>query len=124
MHGRDNEHVLKLDKSLYGLVQAPMYWGKHLKAALERHGFTASIYNSCCYTNDDGMVILTYCDDCLFFHRDQAAIDKVINKLRADNLSLTVEDDIFSFLGIEVTKKENDELELLQQGLIDKVLRT
>ena len=28
-------HVLKLKRSLYGLVQAPLYWGNHLKAALE-----------------------------------------------------------------------------------------
>jgi histone deacetylase 1/2 len=120
--GRE-EFVLKLDRSLYGLVQAPMYWGRHLKAALERHCFKPSIYDACCYTNDQGMVILTYCDDCLFFHHSQDEIDKVIDKLRADKLSLTVEEDIFSFLGVQVAK-EDGELELLQTGLIDKVLRT
>jgi hypothetical protein len=70
------------------------------------------------------MVILTYCDDCLFFHRNQSAIDKVIDALREDRLSLTVEEDIFSFLGVEVVNKEGNEIELLQKGLIDKVLKT
>jgi histone deacetylase 1/2 len=69
------------------------------------------------------MVILTYCDDCLFFDQSQREIDKVIDKLRADNLSLTLEDDIFSFLGVQVMKNEG-RVELLQTGLIDKVLCT
>jgi hypothetical protein len=125
MHGHDKDNVLKLDRSLYGLVQAPMYWGKHLKATLERYGFKSSIYDSCCYTNEDGMVILTYCDDCLFFHQSQSAIDDVIEQIRKGGLSLTIEDSIFSFLGVEVKKSSSgDEIELLQTGLIDKVLRT
>jgi histone deacetylase 1/2 len=95
-----------------------------LKAALEKQGFKPTIYDPCCYTNNDEMVVLTYCDDCLFFHKDQQTIDKIIERIRKEGLSLTVEDDVFSFLGVQVTKNtETNEVELLQTGLIDKVLR-
>ena len=39
--------VLKLHKPLYGLVQAPMHWGNHLKGALERGVFKASVNDPC-----------------------------------------------------------------------------
>ena len=30
---------MKINKSLYGLVQAPLYWYNHLKGAFESRGF-------------------------------------------------------------------------------------
>jgi len=89
----EGRYALKLKKLLYSLVQAPMYWGKCLKAMLERHGFKALVHDACFYSNNAGMVVLTYCDDCLFFHKEQAEIDKMIQQICDDGLSLTVEDD-------------------------------
>ena len=37
--GSPKTHVLKLNKSLYGLVQAPMYWNNHLVDKLEENRF-------------------------------------------------------------------------------------
>jgi Reverse transcriptase (RNA-dependent DNA polymerase) len=39
--------VLKLKRSLYGLVQAPLYWGIHLRAELEKVGFSQSKCDPC-----------------------------------------------------------------------------
>ena len=41
--------VLKLKKSLYGLVQAPLYWNDLLKAALERQGLKPSAHDPCMF---------------------------------------------------------------------------
>ena len=39
--------VMKLNKSLYGLVQAPLTWYDHLKKELERLGFEPSERDPC-----------------------------------------------------------------------------
>lgn len=124
----DKPAVLKLNKSLYGLVQAPMCWGNHLKAALERRGFRQSTSDPCLYVGDD-MMVLTYVDDCLFFGKCQDKIDKMIQSLQEPDkdgkpeFSLTIEDDIFAFLGVEVVRHKDGDVELRQLGLIDKVLK-
>ena len=118
------ELVLKLDKSQYGLCQAPSYWANFLKAALEKRGLQASEHDPCLYYGK-GVICLTYVDDCLWFAKRQDDIDAIIADLKKD-LTLTVEDtgeDAFSFLGVEVKTHENGEVELLQTGLIDKVLK-
>lgn len=126
--GADEQMVLKLNKSLYGLVQAPLYWGLHLKAALEDAGFEPSSHDPCLYTNSEGVVVLTYVDDCLFFAKDNSKIDAVIAKL-GKKLKMTIEgsneDTVYAFLGVDVmTDKERGTITLRQTGLIDKILKT
>ena len=115
--------VLKLNRSLYGLVQAPLYWGNHLKSALENHGLIQSACDPCMYIGD-GVICLTYVDDCLFFGKDSAKIDSKIKSIQDSGLKLTIEDDIFAFLGVELHRRDSGEVELRQRGLIDKILLT
>jgi Reverse transcriptase (RNA-dependent DNA polymerase) len=122
--GEENEtYVLKLERSLYGLVQAPLYWGNHLKDTLEKHGLKQSASDPCMYIGD-GVICLTYVDDCLFFGKDAAKIDSKIKSIQDSGLKLTIEDDIFAFLGVELHRKDSGEVELRQRGLIDKILLT
>jgi len=69
--------VLKLNKSLYGLVQAPLCWYSHLREGLIAEGFVPSELDPCLYYGH-GMAVLTYVDDCLFFGQDSNKIDAVI----------------------------------------------
>lgn len=123
-----SDSVLKLNKSLYGLVQAPLCWYTHLREGLLAEGFTPSELDPCLYFGH-GMAVLTYVDDCIFFGRDLRKIDAIITKLR-EKFDLTVEEsqvedqDVFAYLGVEVqVNKTTGEMTFLQQGLIDKVLR-
>jgi hypothetical protein len=100
-----------------------LYWGNHLKDALLKQGLKQSVSDPCMYCGD-GVIVLTYVDDCLFFGKDKTKIDRKIQNIQASGLKLTVEDDIYAFLGVEVIRKENGQVELLQRGLIDKVLFT
>jgi hypothetical protein len=122
----ENEVVLKLKRSLYGLVQAPLYWGRHLQKALNNHGFhqQQGLYQ-CLYFGHD-TIILTYVYDCLFFSQSNNIIHLIIKNLQDDGFTLTEEreGDEFAFLGVEVTKTENREISLKQQGLTEKILRT
>jgi Reverse transcriptase (RNA-dependent DNA polymerase)/GAG-pre-integrase domain len=115
------QYVLTLKRSLYGLVQAPLYWGNHLKDALEKQALRQIICDPCMHSGN-GVIVLTYVDDCLFFGKDQVTIDKKIRSIQESGLKLTVEDDIYAFLGVEVVRNDVGDIKLLQCGLIDKIL--
>jgi hypothetical protein len=118
----NDKPVLKLNRSLYGLVQAPLYWGNHLRDVLENQlGFTVSQHSPCLYYRD-GVIILTYVDDCLFFAKEQKQIDDVLELIKKSELQFTIEDDAFTFLGVELKKHDDGTVEFLQKALIDKVL--
>ena len=124
-HGDGGEQVvLKLRKSLYGLVQAPLCWGNHLKDGLGKVGLRPSERDSCMYLGEN-VIALTYVDDCLFFGKSQKEIDKVIRNLELQGFGLTVESDVFAFLGVEIVPPNRDgKIELRQTHLIDKILKT
>ncbi len=72
--------ILKLNKSLYGLVQALLSWYNHLTKGLEDTGLTKSDNDPCLFFGN-GMMVLVYVDDCIFFSKDVKAIDEVIKCL-------------------------------------------
>ena len=81
-------HVLKLKKSLYGLVQAPMYWYRHLRAALEDEGLTPSEFDPCMFYGQN-LEVLCYVDDCLLLAKDQRDTAAFIHNLKSKGYSLT-----------------------------------
>jgi len=122
------EMVLKLNKSLYGLVQAPLSWYNHLSKGLEEVGFEQSDNDPCLFFGN-GMMVLVYVDDCIFFGKDTKVIDDVIEQLR-QRFELTVEDvqkdatvDVFSYLGVQVTIDKQGVVTFRQQGLTQKILK-
>ena len=120
-----SKHIMKLNRSLYGLVQAPLYWYNHLKQSLEKCGLRVSTKDPCLFYGKD-LIVLSYVDDCLFFAKDDSTIDKFLKKLKSfGKLKLTVESDVYAFLGIEMSKSDSGAgITMTQKGLIEKVLRT
>jgi Reverse transcriptase (RNA-dependent DNA polymerase) len=55
---------MKLNKSLYGLVQAPYLWFYHCSNALEKVGLEPSQLDPCLF-NGRGIVAVLYVDDIL-----------------------------------------------------------
>jgi hypothetical protein len=119
----EHECCLKLNKSIYGLVQSSRYWYRHLKKAFEAEGLTMSEHDPCLFYGD-GMVVVCYVDDCMFFGKDQKRLDEFKQKLQAQGLNLTDEtDSVYSFLGIDVAPDaETGEVVLRQTGLIQKLI--
>ena len=68
---------MKLNKSLYGLVQPPLYWYNNLKGAVEERGFKPRPLGPCIFYGR-GVISLIYFDDVIFFGPDQDKIDEVI----------------------------------------------
>jgi histone deacetylase 1/2 len=118
-------HVFKLKKSVYGLRQAPLNFFLSLKDGLEARGFVQSAYDPCLFVSET-VICLCYVDDCLFFSKDSANIDAVIESLRRPeptSFDLNIEDDVAGFLGILMKKKDDGSIELIQTGLIDRILK-
>ena len=117
-------HVLKLNRSMYGLRQSPRNFFMFLKENLEKAGLKQSIHDPCLFFSDE-VICVCYVDDCLWWSTEQNYIDKVIKKVK-ENMDLEVEDSVNGFLGISVDHKigedGNPEIHLTQKGLIDRVI--
>ena len=117
---------LKLNKSLYGMREAPKLWSDWLAKGLDRCGFVPCNEDLGIYVGR-GMAIAVYVDDVLFFGPQEAEMEKVINELQADGFELKREKDgddtAYNFLGINISE-HNGMIKLTQHGLIKKFLET
>jgi Reverse transcriptase (RNA-dependent DNA polymerase) len=119
---RKQGKVLKLKRSLYGLKQSPKNFFDHLKSKLTGLGFEQSDADPCLFIHDK-VICLTYVDDCLLFSPNEQDITDMISRLRTEaQMELNVEDDVAGFLGVKMDRKEDGTIELLQTGLIDRII--
>lgn len=114
-------HVLKLNRSLYGLRDSPRNFFEHLKGNLITCGYHQSENDPCLFFSDK-VICVVYVDDCLFFSRSQNSIDASIEKIKETGMDLNVEDDVAGFLGVHIQHHENGHIELTQTGLIDRII--
>ena len=113
-----------LKSSLYGLKQASLNWYEKLREGLLSRGFKSSVIDPCLYIKD-GMLLLTYVDDCIIASPSMDRIDHFVHSMKTgpENFVLTDEGDVDKFLGIEITKHEGSSFELSQPYLIERILR-
>ena len=119
----EQDCVLKLNKSLYGMVQAPLAFFDLLKSTLvNKHGFRQMVNMDPCLFVRDDMICLCYVDDCLWFSLEPEKMDAVIDAIDKNDLTLTVESrDVSAFLGIQFSRS-GKMIELTQFGLIDRII--
>jgi hypothetical protein len=119
-------YICKLDKALYGLKQAPRAWYSRLSTKLCDLGFVPSKTDTSLFLfNKEGITIflLIYVDDIIVTSSSDYAIYALLRDL---NKNFAIKDlgDLHYFLGIEVTKKQNDLLltqEKFAKDLIQRV---
>jgi hypothetical protein len=127
------EKVLELRRNLYGMCKAPRNFYHHLKKGLEDRGLTPSPHDHCLFMSEN-LIVITYVDDCIFFAKEDKIIDNFISSLQKapkhkskewDNFLLNKEEDYAGFLGIDISesKYSKGKIELLQIGLIGRILR-
>ena len=121
-------YILRLKRNVYGLRQAPLNFFLLLKEALEQRGFVQSRYDPCLFSSGK-VICLCYVDDCIFYSRAEDDIWDVISDLKEPKnkehltMKLAQESDIAGFLGIDIRKHDNGTIELVQSGLIKRILR-
>ena len=75
--------VLKLNKSIYGQVDAPRRWYDKLKEGLEERNFKCCVADKCLFISSK-VICISYVDDCLWFARDIKHIDEVFKSFLDD----------------------------------------
>jgi hypothetical protein len=121
VNGNVTDYALKLEKNLYGLKQAGRVWNNHLTKKLIELGFTQSAIDPCVFYHGS-CVLLIYCDDTLMMGPDAKELDEIF-KLLDSSFTVSDEGSISDYLGIKVTRLDNDGcLKFTQPQLIDSIL--
>ena len=84
-------------------------------------GFEKCKSEPCMFTCGE-VVCIVYVDDCLFYAPSQQHIDIVFDEMRKTDLDFEIENELAGFLGVKVNNREDGSIELLQTGLIDRVI--
>jgi hypothetical protein len=108
-------HVLKLNKSLYGLKQAGYNWCAKLSNGLHDPGFVQSSVNPCVFFNHK-CIILTYVDDCILIGDTQDRLNALVTSLHdgTENFALQDEGSVDKYLGVDIAKLDGNSFQLDQ----------
>ena len=121
------DHVLLLLQCIYGLVQAARQYYKHMIQILKKLGFTGGEVDPCLFvrrTKKGICYIGIYVDDNLLIG-DKAAIQEVIDDLKAAGLVLKIEGSLHDYLSCEIAfSKDRKKAWLGQPHLIKKLETT
>jgi hypothetical protein len=116
----ERQFALRLRHNMYGLKQAGHNWYKHLQEELVAMNFRQSKVDKCLFIRAD-CILLLYVDDCLIFSPTRTVLDSVIQALGA-KFRITIEDEVTTYLGLDVSRNSEGNLVVRQPGLIDKVI--
>lgn len=100
-------HVCKLIKSLYGLMQAPRAWNFKFTSYLVVLDFTASPSNTSLFVKYDGtdtIVLLLYVDDIILIGSNSSKVQNVITEL-SEVFKLKDMGKLTYFLGLQIHYK-------------------
>ena len=119
--GNSLDECVKLEKGMYGLVQAARQYYKFFVRALVRMGFEVSKADPCLLVKKDetGVVYIgVWVDDSLIVG-DLVAINRVISELREQGFTIKVTETLRDYLSCEITfGPEGDEAWIHQPHLL------
>ncbi len=120
-HGNSKEHVLKLEKNIYGQKQAGRVWNSFLVDKLTSIGFTMSQIDDCVFFRSD-IIFMVYVDDGIFLGSDDLQLQEVIKEIQ--NLGLNIEDQGHpaDYVGVNIKKLKDGSYEFTQRALIDSII--
>ena len=115
------EHVLRLDKNLYGQKQAGRVWYQHLRKNLIKLGFKPSEHDECVFYHGT-TIFIVYTDDTILLGPDKKEIESIYKKLDA---AFKIEDqgDLSDYLGIKIVRNSDGTMEWSQPTLTNSILK-
>lgn len=118
-YGKPGEYVLKLNRSVYGIKQAPRNFFNYLHDHFNTLGLQQSNHDPCLFVGDK-VTAIVYVDDILFFARNDNDINVVIAALQKAHVQIRRKGTAEGFLGVAVEKTEvngKTQIKLTQAGL-------
>jgi len=115
------EHVLEVHKNVYGGKDSGRTWNKYLVEKLTSIGFKQSLFDECVFYKGKAMYVL-YTDDSILAGPDKQELDSIIAEMKSTGLDLTAEGGVADFLGVHISKQEDNTYLLSQPKLIDSIL--
>ncbi len=109
-HGNSKEHILKLEKNLYGQKQAGRMWILFLVDKLTSIGFTTALIDDCVFFRGD-IIFMVYVDDGIFLGSNDLQLQEVIMEIQ--NLGLNIEDQGHQadYVGVNIKKLKDGSYE-------------
>jgi hypothetical protein len=121
------ELMLRLDKFIYGLKQAPYKFQLHLVAFLKKLGYVQQSTDECLFIKHDGdkySIISTHVDDILQVATSKHLVTELHEALLEEYKAITFSDSAEAYIGMSVERSEDlKHITLTQKGLIDKILK-
>jgi hypothetical protein len=120
-HGNSKEHVLKLEKNIYGQKQAGRVWNSFLVDKLISIGFTPLLIDDCIFLRGD-IIFMVYVDDGIFLGSNDLQLQEVIKEIQ--NLGLNIEDQCHpaDYVGVNIKKLKDGSYEFTQRALIYSII--
>ena len=118
---RSDLHVMKLQRSLYGLKESGRLWYHTIRDHLKKMNFTINRFDPCIFKHEkDDILLLLYVDDCLVASKDTTKVKEFIKRI---NETFEVkETSLEDFLGFSIRLKE-DKIYISAETYIHKTLR-
>ena len=121
--GNPRDFVLKLHWNIYSQKQAGRVWNKYLVNKLIREvGFTQSKIDKCVFYHGNVMYAL-YTDDSILAGPNPNKIERIISKMKRAKLDITIEGDLDDFLGVNIERRKDGLMKLLQQHLMEQMTK-
>jgi Reverse transcriptase (RNA-dependent DNA polymerase) len=118
------DNVLRLSKTIYGLVQSAREFYKKLISVLKLMGFKENKSDPCLLSRWEGeelTLVGIYVDDCLVIGRDKH-IGKLIDDLKDNGFNLKIEHDLNDYLSCRIIEDINlNQILILQPHLINNL---
>ena len=116
-----DEYLLHIKHNIYGQVQAGRVWNKYLVGKLTDILFKQSMVDKSIIFCGN-VIYALYMDDSILAGPDDDKLDKVICDMKSTGLELTEEGDSSDFLGVNINRKADGTIHLMQPQLIDQIL--
>lgn len=113
-------HVLRLNKTLYGLCQSPRHFFTYLTDRLVKQGLQQSSIDPCLFLAPDLMVIV-YVDDLLVYAKTDEVIDRFVLSMQTEEVALRREGTAEGYLGVDI-RREHSSVSLTQSGLTKRII--
>ena len=115
----------RLNKALYGIIQAALKWKEKLSGELLTLGYTQCTEDDCVFfkmVEGNMMKVGVYVDDLLFSHKVMATIDKEILAIGSRFAGYKQSDGInFKFLGMRIARNSNMDVMVSMKDYTKKI---